>query len=183
MQAPFDKDDFSDDQEGLKSKTRIKQEMHALQDLGVAIVELSPGQQAKIPMSDTLRNAVLDTAKVKGNSAKKRNVQYIGKLLRSENVEEITQAYQALTEHSHRSSRQHLAVEKWRDQLIQGDQQITEEFMASFPQVDRQQLRQLVRAAQKEVQEHKPEQEHRPVAQARKLFQFLRGTVAQHRVD
>lgn len=180
MPAPFDKDTFSDNPDEPKSKTRLKQEMHALQDLGAAILELSPGQQAKIPMSDALKNAIVETAKVKGNSAKKRNMQFIGKLLRSEDVAAITQAYTALTEHSHRSSRQHVLVEKWRDQLIQGDQQTSESFIDSFPQVDRQQLRQLIRAAQKEVQDYKPDHEPRPVAQARKLFQFLRDTIAAH---
>lgn len=166
----LDKDFDGEDEQ--KSKTRIKKEMHALQKLGVAIAELTPAQQAKIPLDDTLRASIEETPKIKSNNASKRHMQYVGKLLRSADIEAIQSAYDDIFTASDRMVRQHHTIEKWRDELIQDPTSLAK-FIQQFPHTDRQQLRQLIRATQKENSQNKAP------ASARKLFRLVRETLEQ----
>lgn len=154
--------------EEVKSKTQVKKEMLSLQELGASISRLTREQQAKIPLAEKLRDLIEQAPTIKGNSAKKRHMQYIGKLIRGEDFEAISQAYDAVVQQSHQAVQQHHTIEKWRDELIKGDNNSLERYIDSFPHTDRQQLRQLIRAAQKELQQAKPP------AHARKLFRFIR---------
>ena len=159
-----------EDEEGEKSKTQIKKEMQALQDLGVAITKLTKEQQAKIPLEGSLRQAIEEAPKINSNSAKKRHMQFIGKLMRGADHEAIEAAYSEIMEAAHRSARQHHLLEQWRDELI-GSAEALPRFIEQYPHVDRQQLRQLCRAAQKESAQNKPP------ASARKLFRLVRDTL------
>jgi len=169
-----DFDEFDDD---VKSKSQFKREMHALQDLGIALTKLTPKQFARIPVSEKLRYIIEQLPSITHNSAKKRHLQFIGKLMRSEDIEALTEAYERIKTDNHQVARQHKALELWRNNMLQDDQQQVIEAMESFindyPKSDRQQLRQLVRLAQKEKTIDKPP------ANSRKLFCFLRDTVAQ----
>lgn len=171
-----DNEPLYDDDEFVKSKTQVKQEMQALRELGAAITQLTLEQQAKIPLSETLRKAVEEAPRIKSNSAKKRHMQFIGKLMRSEDEEEIRSAYDAIVESSHKLTRLQHSIEKWRDTLIQDDSRM-ETFISQYPNTDRQQLRQLIRTARKEKSENKAP------AHARKLFRFVRGTIEMHLED
>ncbi len=159
-----------DEEEDEKSKTRVKQEMQALRDLGADITKLTKEQQAKIPLDDTLRQAIEESPRITSNSAKKRHMQFIGKLLRGAEHEEIKAAYDELMEASHRLARQSHLLEQWRDELINSPEALPR-FIEQYPHVERQQLRQLCRAAQKEAAQNKPP------ASARKLFRLIRDTV------
>lgn len=169
-------DGVSDGEDDVKSKTRIKKEMIALQKLGVALSDLTPAQQAKIPLDETLRGAIQETVRIKSNVAGKRHMQYVGKLLRSADHEAIQTAYDAIFVASDRLVRQHHTFEKWRDNLIQEPSSL-EKFFQQFPHTDRQQLRQLVRAAQKEASQNKPP------SNSRKLFRLVRETIEQSQDD
>ena len=155
------------EEDDQKSKTRLKQEMHALQQLGEKITELPPAQQAKIPMDEKLRNAIEEAPRISEKSGRKRHMQFIGKLMRKADGEAITAAYEALMEKTHQSVRQHHQMEQWRDRLLKDDKALAE-FIDQFPQCERQQLRQLIRSAQKEQSQKKPP------ASTRKLFKFIR---------
>ncbi len=161
-----------EDGEDVKSKTQVKNEMLALQKLGAAISELTREQQAKIPLDDTLRSTIEEAPKIKSNSAKKRHMQFIGKLMRSGDYEAIEQAYEDILNTNHRLTRQQHTIERWRDELIQNGDKMSA-FIEEFPNTDRQQLRQLLRASQKEAAQSKPP------ASARKLFRFLRDTIQE----
>jgi len=150
------------------SKTKKKKDMLALQDLGVAITSLSQAQQAKIPLEENLRAAIEQAPKIKSNSAKKRHLQYIGKLMRNADTEKIEQAYQTVIGETHRLKRQHHIIEKWRDDIM-NNPEVLERFIQRYPTADRQNLRQLARAAQKEAAANTPP------ANARKLFRCIRG--------
>lgn len=169
-----DFDEFDDD---VKSKSQLKREMHALQDLGVALTKLTAEHFARIPMSEKLRYIIEQTPSIKHNSAKKRHLQFIGTLMRAEDIEAIKEAYEKIKTDSHQIARQHKALELWRNKMLQDDQQqvnqAMEGFINDYPKTDRQQLRQLVRLVQKEKTIDKPP------ANSRKLFRFLRDTVAQ----
>lgn len=160
-------DTIYDDGELPKSKTQLKKDMLALQTLGEKITELNAAQQAQIPMDDTLRKAVEEAPKISQNSARKRHFQFIGKLMRSADGEAIAEAYALVTEDQHKSVRLHHQMEQWRDRLLSEETALSE-FIAQFPDCDRQQLRQLIRASQKESQANKP-----PTS-ARKLFKLIR---------
>ncbi len=176
MQDDDNTDNDFDSEDDIKSKTRIKKDMIALQKLGVALSDLTPAQLAKIPLDDTLRASIEETVKVKSNIAGKRHMQYVGKLLRSADFEAIQTAYDDIFKASDRLARQHHTIERWRDALIQAPDSLGK-FIEQFPLTDRQQLRQLVRGAQKEATQNKPP------SNARKLFRLVRDTIEQSQDD
>ncbi|VUD59937.1 hypothetical protein TDB9533_02805 [Thalassocella blandensis] len=166
--------EFEDDIEWV-SKTQVKKEMLALQELGIAISELNAEQQAKIPMDDKLRLAIEETRRITHKNARKRHMQYIGKLMRASDVDAIQEAFDKLQSDAVRLTRHHHQIEQWRDNLLDPNQpDAVGKFIEQYPQVDRQQINQLVRSAQKEASQNKPP------ASARKLFKFIRETVAEH---
>lgn len=157
-----------DDEEEYKSKTEIKREMHELRDLGKALIELPEKELATIPVPDNILEQIAIAKKITHNSGKKRQMQYIGKLLRSIDTDEIQAAYEDLQTGRKKLARDFQKLEVLRDQLIdQGDNAI-QPVLEQYPNADRQILRQLVRQASKEKQAEKP-----PAA-ARKLFKYLR---------
>ena len=150
------------------SKTSLKKDSQRLQELGVELTKLKPAQLAGMPLSDELRDAIALAQQTYKNEALRRQLQFIGKLMRKSDHEAIAAAFTGITEHQNRDARLLKVIERWRDDLIAGDQRQLEAFINQFPQCDRQQLRQLVKAAQEEQQHAKPP------AHARKLFRFLR---------
>lgn len=170
--------DFSksigEEQEGYeeaKSKTQIKKEMLALQEFGTSLTQLNAQQLSQLPLDDQLRKAI-DTAKgLKQREAKRRQLQYIGKLMRNIDHTDLQQAYQQMQANDVRANRQHHLIEKWRDDLIREGEKSLKQFINDFPQVDRQQLRQLIRETKKEVSHGKPP------TNSRKLFKFIRDLI------
>ncbi len=163
----------TDDEEEifLISKSQLKRESHALTDLGKELVELAPSKLKTIPLSDNLEEAVALARRLKSGSGRKRQLQYIGKLLRSTDVEPIIAAMDALKlEHAHENARLH-KLEQWRDRLIEEGDSALGELLAEHPDTDRQHLRQLLRNAQKEQKQNKPPKS------ARELFKYLRDNV------
>lgn len=153
---------------GEKSKSQVKRELQALQDLGERLTTLKPELLARLPLSDALQKALADAPKHKAHIARKRHIQYIGRLMRDQDVEAIL----ALVDQVDASTRQYNerfhALERWRDRLIAGNDEALEAFVAEFPDADRQHLRSLVRHAQHEAAHNKP-----PAA-ARKVFKYIR---------
>ena len=173
-----DHDNYSEDeQDQVKSKTKVKQEMHAWQDLGTAITLLNPSQQAKIPMSDELRETIEEAPRVTQRSARKRHLQFIGKLIRNSDFEAIATAYEAIQEDTHRTTRQLHVIERWRDRLLSSDNtentKVLSEFINEYPLCNKQLFRQLIRSALKEASQNKAP------ASARKLFKFIRDAVSE----
>lgn len=163
-------DDASEDT-GVKSKTQVKKEMHALQDLGKELTHLNKEQLAAMPLPDDLRLAIEQAQGMKKREALRRQLQYIGKLMRKTETEEIEAAYNDLQERHNRSARALHLVEQWRDELIAGDESVITKFIDEYPDVDRQQLRNLVRGAKQELSQQKPP------AHKRKLFKLIRDTM------
>lgn len=167
-------DDYQDwDEIPEKSKTQVKKEMHALQSLGEDLCKLNKDQLAKIPLPDTLLRAIQEAPKVKTNSARRRHMQFVGRLMREADYEAIQAAYQALMQVSEQHVQQFHLAETWRDRLLAGGDAEISEFVLDFPDADRQQLRQLVRLAAQEAEKQKPP------ASARKLFKELRALIAR----
>ena len=161
-----------DENAGYKSKTQRKKEMLALQELGTALVGLSDNELSQIPLQGDLAAAINEARRLKQREAKRRQLQYIGRLMRDTDIDAIQTAYRQLTEKNHRHVQQHHLVEQWRERLLGENHSALTEFLQRYPDCDSQHLRQLIRGALKEQQHNKPP------AQARKLFRYLRDTIS-----
>jgi ribosome-associated protein len=150
------------------SRSQMKREVEALQDLGKKITELRPDQQAQVPMSEVLAEAVEEMARISSHGAKKRHLNYIGKLMKHEDEEAIKVAIERFDSASDAHNQRFHALERLRERLIDGDQAAMNETLAAYPDCDIQHIRQLIRNAQKEREQNKPP------ASFRKLFQYLR---------
>lgn len=155
------------------SKSQLKREMHGLQDLAIKLTTLPEAQLARIPMPAQLEDAVRETKNIKKNEALRRHHQYLGKVMRKVDYEAVQAAVEQLEEEQNRLTRLLHVMEKWRDQLIEGDDQILSDFIDQYPTVDRQNLRHLVNSARHEKRTNKP-----PTS-ARKLFKFIRSQIAE----
>ena len=151
------------------SKSEMKRDMLALQKMGEAIVKLSDGQFASIPIEDPILAEAIHTARrIKHREGLRRQMQYIGKLMRKTDTEAMIAAYRQLQEGRKQEARKFHELEQWRDRLIENGPNAVEEVINRFPSADRQHLRQLVMQANKEKKNNKS-----PAA-SRKLFQYLR---------
>lgn len=163
-----EEDDYFEDGENWISKSQRKREAHALQDLGEKIIKLSQADFEKIPMEEDLRDAINAARNMKKHGALKRQIQYIGKLMRKIEAEPIQAAYEAVTNHYRHDVKQFHHLENWRDRLLfEGDKALGD-LLEEYPHADRQHLRQLIRNAKKESQQNKPPRS------ARELFQYLK---------
>lgn len=169
----FDTDHEHDNEQLPPSRSQIKRDMEALQELGQRITELRPDQQAQVPMDDQLAQAVAEMRRISAPGARKRQLQYIGKLMRQADAEAIRQAL-ALFDSASALHNQHFhELERWRERLLNEGNSALASYVESHPQVDVQHLRQLIRNALKERAQNKPP------AQARKLFRYLREVSEQ----
>lgn len=133
--------------DGTISKTKRKKQMHDLQDFGELLLELPPATLKKLPLDERLTLAVADWKKMKSWEAKRRHLQYIGRVLREGNGEEVREAYEEITDPS-RVTR----IERLRDALVAGDDAV-QAFIADHTDIDVTHFRQLVRNARKEREE------------------------------
>jgi ribosome-associated protein len=137
--------------EPAPSKSARKREMIAFQDQANTLLGLPAGQLSRLPLSDQLAEAVQLARTLKHNEARRRQLLYVGKLLRAENHQEIEQALQQ-TEDSNRFFRQRFQrIEKIRDELIASGDEAAQNLITDHPELDRQHLRQLIRLAQNEA--------------------------------
>ena len=161
------------------SKSQVKREMHALQDLGKRICELPKKQLKLLPLSPTMLEAVAEWDRIKKNEAKRRHLQYVGKVMRTEDVESIQLALDKQDPSSEEYNRVLHQQEKWRDRLINDGKDALSEFCEQFEVPDMQHLRQLIRNAEKEQQakEANPEavQPKSGKTAARKLFLYIKS--------
>jgi ribosome-associated protein len=157
-----------DDIELPKSKSQLKREMNALQDLGTALIKLGAKDLAKVPLPDNLAEAIHHARSIKSHGALRRQMQYIGKLMRDVDAEPIRQALDSIRQTGQRSTAHFHAVEQWRDRLIKEGQGALDAFIAEHPEADRQQLRQLMLNAEREHKQNKPPKS------SRTLFRLIR---------
>ena len=160
-------DDSEFDADAPPSKTQLKKEMQDLQAVGEALVDLSPERLKKVPMPDALREAVLEAQRISKRGARRRQLQYIGRLMRGIEAEPIRAALDALTGNSREeAARQHRA-ERLRSELLE-DEGVLFRIAETWPAADLQHLRVLRRNALKEQEKGKPPRAFR------ELFRELR---------
>lgn len=152
------------------SKTRRKQASHELQELGEAVVALPDARIDALTVSETLLDAIRQFKKTKTFEGRRRQMQYIGKLMRSHDVEPIRQAVTDMQLGRAKDSLALHQAERWRAELLAEDDAVTR-WTAARPGTDVQQLRSLVRAARKDAA---LVPEKRSGRAFRELFQFIR---------
>lgn len=160
-------EDEDDDEIIWVSKSEIKRDAEELKRLGVELVELGKNALEKMPLDDDLRAAIELAQKIK-KEGRRRQLQLIGKMMRSRDVEPIRQALDKLkNRHNQQVSLFH-KLEALRDRLVdEGDEAISE-VLRLYPEADRQQLRVIIRNAQKEKAANKPPKSYR------QIFSYLR---------
>lgn len=136
------------------SKSEIKRDAEILKELGENLVNLTPGKLAKINLPENIFDAVTLAQRLQ-KEARRRQLQYVGKLLRNVDAEPIQEALDKLeNKHQHQQAILH-KIEFCREELIlEGDQALSA-LLNEYPQIDRQQLRSLIRSAQKEKKDGK----------------------------
>ena len=141
-QEDFEEDECYD----RPSKSQIKRELQALQDLGKEMTKLGAETLNRIPLPEDVREAIDEYAKMKSFGAQRRQLQLIGKRMNGLDPEKVRAAIAVAAHHR---------AERLRDKLIAEDAALTD-FIKDFPEVDVQALRQLIRSARKEAQLGKP---------------------------
>jgi ribosome-associated protein len=130
------------------SKSQRKKNMLALQKLGESLLSLSDSQLAAIELPDKLLAAIQHAKHLTSNEAKRRQLQYIGKIIREIDWPAIQQELEQIQLAHEKDTAKFREIEYWRDQLILENNDIIETFLKEYPHADRKQLRQLIIRAQ-----------------------------------
>ena len=168
----FDWEDEDQEEIIWVSKSEIKRDAEDLKQLGEKLVNLTKANLTKVPLDDSLKDAI-ELAQRLQKEARRRQLQYIGKLLRSIDAEPIREALEKIeNKHNQQQAMLH-KLEILRDELVtKGDAALTD-LLNEHPSADRQQLRNLIRAAQKEKEQNKPSKAYR------EIYQILRALILE----
>jgi len=145
------------------SKSQIKRDMAALQDLGTALVALGRDQLARIDLPEDLRQAVRDCQRFTKHEAIRRQMQYIGRLMRDTDPEPIRAALDEINGVSAAANARLHALERRRTRLLEDEATVLAEILRDHPEADVQHLRQLRRNALKEREQGKPPRAFRDI--------------------
>jgi ribosome-associated protein len=161
-----------EEQELPPSKTKVKKQMHQLRDLGKELTELGRDQLAQLDIPENLREAIREAKSINKFGAQRRQIQYIGKLMREVDTAPILARLDAWKGKSQQHTAYMHQLERWRDRLMQDDAALTQ-LLAAHPGADAQRLRALIRNAQKEMEGGKPPKNYR------EIFQVLRDIIPE----
>ncbi|MDH2068374.1 ribosome biogenesis factor YjgA [Pantoea sp. GD03673] len=162
-----DNDEEEDEEIIWVSKSEIKRDAEELKRLGAELVDLGKNSLDKIPLDERLRTEIELAQRIK-KEGRRRQLQLIGKLLRSIDVEPIRVALDKLKNRHNQQVALFHKLEMLRDRLIEQGDEAMSDVIALYPDADRQQLRSMIRNAQKEKAGNKPPKS------ARQIFQYLR---------
>tara|TARA_R110002073_G_scaffold145955_3_gene298357 strand:+ start:84 stop:620 length:537 start_codon:yes stop_codon:yes gene_type:complete len=160
------------DQNAPPSKTQRKQEMHALQETGELLVELDLKKLHELELPEILMDAVLEAKKIRKHGARRRQLQYIGKVMRKIDVLPIQEQLDSWRNVPLQQTALLHLLERWRDRLLTDEDAFTE-FAEKYPAADIQHLRLLVRHTHKEKLANKPPKSFRL------LFHELQAIIAE----
>jgi len=162
------------------SKSQVKRDMHALQELGKQLIELSNEKLNKLNLSETLRVAIKDAQRITAREGKRRQLQYVGKLMRHEDADAIRHQLDIWENGSKEQAKAMHRIEALRDLLLRDDKALTQ-FFDEFTLADPQSFRTTVRSARKEAQQNAilPENKAPSRKHYRQLFQTIKTIVEQ----
>ena len=162
-------EEVEDDSEfELPSKSQIKRDCDALLKLGEDLIKLKVTELDEIHLPEELDDAIREAQRLKSRSGLKRQRQYIGKIMRTVDAEEVTKQFNKIKHKHDTNTASFKKTEHWRDKLLSEGHDAITEVIDVYPNIDRQHINQLVRQAHQDLKHEKP-----PAA-ARKLFKYLR---------
>jgi ribosome-associated protein len=144
--TPAREADAAVDESGRPSKTQLKREAHELQQLGRDLAELPESRLLALAMPDSLRDSVLELRRTRSHEGRRRQLQYVGKMMRKADAEPLREAVAQLKLGPARDSLKLHEAERWREELLADDDGLTR-WVQAYPATDVQQLRALVRQA------------------------------------
>jgi ribosome-associated protein len=178
----FNSSEFEEEYE-RPSKSELKRQMTALQKLGEELVAEPRDRVKRVPMPEDVRDAILECQQIKDHEGRRRQMQYVGKKMRTLEPDEIAAIQKMLDSWKGASKSETAAlhaVERKRDKLLADDKALTQ-LLAEHPQLEAQHLRTLIRNARKEQAENKPPKAYREIFQI--LKQLQNETAARDQVD
>lgn len=155
------------------SKSQLKREMTALQKLGEILVEAPRDRVKKVPMPEDVLDAILACQQITSHEGRRRQMQYVGKKMRTLTEDEVATIQKAVDSWRGASKAETAAlhaIERQREKLLADDAALTA-LRDRHPGIDLQQLRTLIRNARKEQAEHKPPKAYREIFQILKSLQ------------
>jgi ribosome-associated protein len=163
------KSNAPEDEQEFKSKTQLKKEMLDRQNLGETLTRLPKTLLEKCQLPEELQHAISEYKRIpEKRGARKRQLQFIGKLMRDIDISPIEQFLEEQGQAAKLAKHRFQELERIRDSLVQGDQSVLNELIKNYQELDIQHVRQLMRQADREAQQGKA-----PSA-SRKLFAFLK---------
>ena len=129
------------------SRTKKKKAVEAMQKVGERLLTLRDAQLAVLELPPELFEAVVAARNMRSRGALRRQVQFIGSLMRQADADQIYRRLEAVTLGGHEEARRFKQVERWRDELVAGDAGRQEWLLANYPQMDPKELAQLIQAA------------------------------------
>jgi ribosome-associated protein len=167
------KDEINQDEIEYVSKSEIKREKKALEQLARNIIALSKSERSKLPLTDELVDAILLADKIKNKpDPLRRHVQFMVKLLDESDLDAIEEGLDFVRNKDQRESRYAQQFEQLREQLINEGDQAIQSLLEEQPSLERQKLRQLVRQANKEAAAEKPAKGYR------ELYKYLKDNIS-----
>ncbi|WP_326533779.1 ribosome biogenesis factor YjgA [Pseudorhodoferax sp.] len=163
------------------SRTDMKRESDALQELGEELLELRADRLERLGLPEKLMDALAELRRITNFEGRRRQSQFVGKLMRKLDEEAVDQARAALAEQRRGPAREAALLhhtEQWRTLLLEDDEALAR-WMTQYPDTDAQQLRALVRQARKDAVPEKPGLAPRHGRAYREIFQLLREQLNQ----
>lgn len=154
------------------SKTRRKHEMHALQDLGEALIALDPQRVATLDLPERLVDAIAQARTIRAHEGRRRQIQFIGKLMRTVDPEPVRAAIDLWTSGSDSERELFARLERWRERVLADDSGL-DALLEEHPDADRLALAALVNAARTERERGGPPHRYR------ELFRVLKAVLTK----
>ncbi len=161
-------DEIDPEEHAPPSKSRLKRDAHDLQQLGTRLVDLPESVWSMLGLPDSLVAALREAGHLHARGGRKRQLQFIGKLMRDVDPEPIRNYFEQERLRTRKLAQAHHELEAWRERLIEEGDPAVEIFLEQHAQADRQHLRQLVRQAKKELAHNTPPKS------SRALFRYIR---------
>lgn len=153
------------------SRSQRKEEVQALQKIGESLLKLTEEQLAKIELPDNLLAALKHAKSLSSNEAKRRQLQYIGKIMRNIDAEAIKLTLKRMQSIHEKNTNQFHKMEAWRNTLLEKGDEALNHFVSEYPNSERQQLRQLIRNALRDRKNNKN------TGAETALFKYIRGVI------
>lgn len=152
------------------SRSELKRQAQDRQALIARVLELAPSEWQRLGFGESARRALAEGRKIKPSGARNRQIKYLAKILDDEPLVAAAAFLDDRRTQQLEQNRVFHALERWRERLVDEGDSAMGELLESYPNLDRQQLRTLIRGAQREREAGKP------VGAGKKLFRYLRET-------